>query len=76
MKSAKTYLKDSIGVLNLAYGELSTFVAEMEACMNSGHLLPVKGDPEDLNALTPGHALVGRPLKQSPDSKVSDRELK
>ena len=57
---SKDLFKEGCRYQDLTYEELSTFVAEIEACMNFRPLFLVTGDPEDPIALTPGHALVGR----------------
>lgn len=37
-------------------------MAKIAACLNSRPLTPLTNDPEDLQALTPGHFLTGQPI--------------
>lgn len=48
--------------MELTYDELGTILAEIEAILNSRPLTPMTNDPNDLQPLTPGHFLVGKPL--------------
>ncbi|XP_033212253.1 uncharacterized protein LOC117169853 [Belonocnema kinseyi] len=75
IKSTKSLMKKVIGTQNLTYQELSTLAVEIEECMTFRPLLSIAGDPEDLDVLTPGHALVGRTLEQIPRATTSDKEL-
>ena len=64
VRSMKQLLKKSVGTLPLSYEELHTVLAEAESILNSRPLtspdsLPVDGE----HLLTPGHFLIGRPLK-------------
>lgn len=47
---------------------MATLLAQIEACLNSRPLQALNDDPEDLEALTPGHFLIGSALNAVPDS--------
>ncbi|XP_043474364.1 uncharacterized protein LOC122506315 [Leptopilina heterotoma] len=75
IKSAKSHIKKIIGTRALTYEELSTLVVEIEACMNSRPLLPISGDPEDVEALTPNYALIGRALYSFTEALSTNENL-
>ncbi|XP_036142860.1 uncharacterized protein LOC118645588 [Monomorium pharaonis] len=62
VKSMKHHLRRVIGDATLTFEEMSTFLAQVEACLNSRPLQAQSDDPTDFGALTPGHALTGAPL--------------
>lgn len=62
VKSVKKHLIRVIGAQNLTFEEYATLLAQVEACVNSRPIAPLSDDPNDLNALTPGHFLVGENL--------------
>ncbi|CAB3238529.1 unnamed protein product [Arctia plantaginis] len=59
VKSFKYHFKRVIGEQKLTYEELSTVLAQIEACLNSRPLCPLTEDPQDLAYLTPSHFLTG-----------------
>ena len=67
VKSAKAILFKAIGNHPFTCWELSTMFSKVECILNSRPLQPVSDSPDDLEALTPGHFIVGHPLNALPD---------
>lgn len=68
VKSTKYHLKRVIGDSTLTFEEMSTFLSQIEACLNSRPITVVKGEGLDEPLpLTPGHFLVGEPLVTVPE---------
>ena len=63
----KTHLRRILGNVKLTFEELSTTLTQIEACLNSRPLIPLPNDDDGIEALTPGHFLIGRPLEALPD---------
>uniref|UniRef100_A0A8D8RLV6 Endonuclease n=1 Tax=Cacopsylla melanoneura TaxID=428564 RepID=A0A8D8RLV6_9HEMI len=70
VKTVKSNLKRVIGDQSLSFEQLSTTLALIEATLNSRPLTPVSNDANDLDVLTPGHFLIGRPLTAVPEPNV------
>lgn len=69
VKSAKTHLRRVIGNQILTLEEFQTLTCRVEAILNSRPLTPLSADPSELNALTPGHFIIGRSLVSLPESE-------
>ncbi|XP_031346951.1 uncharacterized protein LOC116173565 [Photinus pyralis] len=59
IKLVKQNLKKVVGSANLTFEEMYTVLAGIEACVNSRPITPLSNDPNDLNALSPSHFLIG-----------------
>ncbi|XP_011684293.1 PREDICTED: uncharacterized protein LOC105447785 [Wasmannia auropunctata] len=75
VKSTKHHLRRVMGEATLTYEELSTFLTQIEACLNSRPLAALSDDPEDLTALTPGHFLVGTALRAVPEPSLTEEPI-
>ena len=68
VKRAKKHLCRTIGDSKLTFEELTTVLAQVEACLNSRPLtLATSTDVDGIDALMPGHFLIGQPLTALPD---------
>ncbi|CAI6343037.1 unnamed protein product [Macrosiphum euphorbiae] len=67
VKSAKYHLKRVMGETKLTLAELNTLICQVEACLNSRPITPIGSDPDEPEALTPAHFLVGGPLSLPPE---------
>ncbi|XP_045767032.1 uncharacterized protein LOC123868524 [Maniola jurtina] len=75
VRSTKTHLLKVIGDTTLTYEELSTVLAQVEACLNSRPITLLSDDPEDPLPLTPGHFLIGEPLINIPDENYTQCKI-
>ncbi|XP_070142114.1 uncharacterized protein [Drosophila kikkawai] len=66
VKSAKHRLLRGVGNAKLTADELSTHLVEVDALLNSRPIASPGNDPNDGEALTPGHLLIGQALLSLP----------
>ena len=72
VKSAKNLLLRTIGEATLTFEELSTVLVDVEAILNSRPIaIAATENPNDGDALTPGHLLIGSSMKALPKIDVS-----
>ncbi|XP_017493167.1 PREDICTED: uncharacterized protein LOC108381258, partial [Rhagoletis zephyria] len=67
IKRIKYHLKRVLDETLLSFEEFSTLLTEVEACVNSRPLCENPASAGDLEALTPGHFIIGEPLKSVPE---------
>jgi hypothetical protein len=75
IKSIKTHLRRVISTHKLTFEEFTTVLTQIESCRNSRSLAPLQWDEDGIEALTPGHFLIGKPLESIPDPAFSYRTL-
>ena len=75
VKQVKRALKTVINDQVLPEETLRTVLVETEAILNSRPLTSVSDDPDDYEALTPNHFLIGRASPNSPPGHFEEREV-
>ena len=74
VKSFKLHLRKVVGNTKLTFEEISTVLTQIESCLNSHPIVSVSTESV-LEALTPGHFLIGRPLEALPNPSQSFQNL-
>lgn len=75
VKSFKHHFRRIAGNLKYTFEEFSTLLARIEACLNSRPLCPLTDDVSCIDALTPGHFLVGGPILAPPEIVIDESPL-
>lgn len=70
VRAVKDHLKRTLKTVRLTFEEYATVLCNIEACLNSRPMQPLTADVENINALTPGHFLIGDALMASPPPSV------
>ncbi|XP_062533726.1 uncharacterized protein LOC134202744 [Armigeres subalbatus] len=72
VRSTKVHLLKVLGETAVSYEDMTTLLAQVECCLNSRPLTPLSDDPNDLEALTPGHFLVTTSLQAIPEEDLTN----
>ncbi|CAH2105153.1 unnamed protein product [Euphydryas editha] len=72
VKSAKHHIRRVMVNTHLTFEELGTLFAEVDSILNSRPLYPLSSNPNDYRSLTPGHFLIGRPLRSLTSPSLTD----
>lgn len=75
IRSVKRHLNRINGTTKLTFEEMSTLLAQIEACLNSRPLCQLDETLTTLNPLTPGHFLIGEPVMNVPDTNYEDKNI-
>ena len=75
VKSMKIHLRPVVSTHKLTFEEFTTILTQIESCLNSRSLVPLQCDEDGIEALTPGHFLIGKPPESIPDPAFSYRAL-
>ena len=75
VKSMKIHLRRVVSTHKLTFEEFTTILTQIESCLNSRPLVPLQCDEDGIEALTPGHFLIGKPPESIPDPAFSYRAL-
>ncbi|GFU35128.1 integrase catalytic domain-containing protein [Trichonephila clavipes] len=67
IKSMKRILLSVAKLAIMNFEELTTFVTQIEAVLNSRPLPPLSSTPNDFNTLTPGHFLTNCAISSFPE---------
>lgn len=72
IKQAKHHLRRALGLESYTFDELQRVACQVESILNSRPLTPLSNDPNDLEALTPGHLLTGGKIAGLPSPNFLD----
>ncbi len=76
VKAMKIALQKIAAPHPMTWPELYTLLTEVECVLNSRPIAPLRADDlQESNTLTPGHFLIGRPLKALPSRRPSSGKL-
>ena len=70
-RALKTVVQDRL----FTQEALSTFLCEVESMLNTRPITPVSDDPNDLEALTPNHIIMGRANTNSAPGTFDESEI-
>lgn len=72
VKQMKFHLRRATKEKIFAPDDFSTLIIQIEAALNSRPLTQISSNVDDLNVITPGHFLIGRPLNTLPEPDYCD----
>ncbi|XP_055623539.1 uncharacterized protein LOC129766968 [Toxorhynchites rutilus septentrionalis] len=72
VRSLKHHLRRVVALEIITAEAMQTVLCQIESCLNSRPLTALSEDPNDLEALTPGHFLVGSTLQSIPEPDLAE----
>lgn len=75
VKSTKFHMKRILNEQKLTFEEYHTLFSKITAVLNSRPLVPLNDDPNELNYLTPAHAVIGERIVQPLAQNLTDVSL-
>lgn len=72
IKKAKHLLVKMMRQESLNFEDFNTIIIQIESILNSRPLTPLSSDPNDMQALTPAHFLIGRHMSSIPEPDLTD----
>ncbi|KAL7724386.1 hypothetical protein ACLKA6_007570 [Drosophila palustris] len=72
-RTGKTSYHTTLLIAKSRVAPIKTVIIEVEAILNSRPLTASTNDPNDGEAITPAHLLIGTSLKALPDQKISEK---
>lgn len=75
VKSFKQHFKKVASNCKYTFEEFQSLLAKIEACLNSRPLHPMSPESTDLDALTPGHFLIGTPILVPIEPNVNETSM-
>lgn len=75
VKRFKFHFRRIGGDVRLTFEELTTTLTQIKACLNTRKLTPMPNSEEGIDALTPGHFLIGHLLESLPDPPSSLHQI-
>ncbi|XP_073811760.1 uncharacterized protein [Musca autumnalis] len=73
VKAMKYHLRRIVGESKLTFEEMSTLLYQIETVLNSRPLYHLDENTDEMEVLTPGHFLIGRPLIDCPETGNDDK---
>ncbi|XP_075163097.1 uncharacterized protein LOC142235722 [Haematobia irritans] len=75
VKSFKLHFRKIAANSKHTFEEFLTLLSRIESCLNSRPLSPMSQNPDDFDALTPGHFLIGSPILAPLDPNIRETSL-
>ncbi|GFX16484.1 integrase catalytic domain-containing protein [Trichonephila clavipes] len=72
VKSFKHHLYRTLVNSKITFEEFETIIIQIEGILNSRPLVPLSGNINEYEVLTPGHFIIGRPISAIPEPAILD----
>ena len=75
LKASEYHLKRILGNSRVILEEFLTISTQIEGILNSRPLLPLLSYPNEIEVLTQGHFLIGRPITAIPKPYITSMKI-